>query len=394
MTPTATPLVRAATVKRARKAAPTIAAEVVVRMEQTLPWFAVMSPNQRSWVGLVAQAGVASFVEWLAHPAAGHDITGGVFATAPRELARAVTLQQTVELVRIAVETVEDHVATLAVAGDEERLHEAVLRYSRDLAFQAALVYARAAEERGAWDARLEALVVDTVVGGDPDAELLSRAGALGWSGHTAVAVLAGTAGDGETQRAVDEIRRVARRDGFDVLASIGGRRLVCVIGVEGDPMPAATLLAGLFAPGPVVLGPAVPDLATAPVSARAALAGLGVAVAWPAAPRPVAADDLLPERALGGDPDARAALVTIYRTLEATDPTLTQTLTTFVECGGSLEATARELFVHPNTVRYRLRRMSDLTGYAANDPRDRWALGLALSFGRLDAASPPPSSL
>src|SRR3954464_3035419 len=277
MTPTATPLVKAATVKRARKAAPAIAAEVVVRMEQTLPWFAVMSPNQRSWVGLVAQAGVASFVEWLAHPAAGHDITGGVFATAPRELSRAVTLQQTVELVRIAVEAVEDHVASLAVTGDEERLHEAVLRYSRDLAFQAALVYARAAEERGAWVARLEALDVDTVVGGDPDARPLSRAGALGWSGHTAVAVLAGTAGDGETQRAVDEIRRVARRDGFAVLASIGGRRLVCVIGVEGDPMPAATLLAGLFAPGPVVLGPAGADLATAPVSARAAAAARGV---------------------------------------------------------------------------------------------------------------------
>ena len=394
MTPPAAPLVKAATVKRMRKAAPGIATEVVTRMEQTLPWFSGMSSNQRSWVGLVAQAGVASFVEWLAHPAAGHDITGGVFATAPRELARAVTLQQTVELVRIAVETVEDHVATLAVAGDEERLHEAVLRYSRDLAFQAALVYARAAEERGAWDARLEALVVDTVVGGDPDAELLSRAGALGWSAHTAVAVLAGTAGDGETQRAIDEIRRVARRDGFDVLASVGGRRLICVMGVEGDPMPAARLLAGQFAPGPVVLGPAVPDLATAPISARAAMAGLAVAAAWPAAPRPVAADDLLPERALGGDGDAREALVNLYRGVEATDPTLTQTLSAFVECGGSLEATARALFVHPNTVRYRLRRVSDLTGLVASDPRDRWALSLALSFGRLHAAAPDDRSL
>src|SRR5947209_15294340 len=171
MTPPAASVVKPATVKRMRKAAAGIASEAVTRMEQTLPWFGGMSSNQRSWVGLVAQAGVASFVEWLAHPAAGHDITGGVFATAPRELARAVTLQQTVELVRIAVETVEEHVATVAVAGDEERLHEAVLRYSRDLAFQAALVYARAAEERGAWDARLEALVVDTVVGGGPDAE-------------------------------------------------------------------------------------------------------------------------------------------------------------------------------------------------------------------------------
>src|SRR4051812_21208892 len=292
MTPTATPLVKAATVKRARKAAPAIAAEVVVRMEQPLPWFAVMSPTQRWWVGLVAEAGVASFVEWLAHPAAGHDITGGVFATAPRELARAVTLQQTVELVRIAVETVEDHVATLAVSGDEERLHEAVLRYSRDLAFQAALVYAQAAEERGAWDARLEALVVDTVVVGEPDAELLSRAAALGWNGHTAVAVVAGTADDAEAQQSIEEIRRLARRDGFDVLASIHGRRLVCVVGVEGDPMPAAQLLSGFYAPGPVVVGPAVDDLSGAPKSARAALAGLAVAAAWPGAPRPVAAED------------------------------------------------------------------------------------------------------
>jgi hypothetical protein len=385
------PLVRAATVKRMRKAAGSIAAEAVTRMEQTLPWFSGMSSNQRSWVGLVAQAGVASFVEWLAHPAAGHDITGGVFATAPRELARSVTLQQTVELVRIACETVEDHVATLAVAGDEGPLTEAVLRYSRDLAFQAAQVYARAAEERGAWDARLEALVVDTVVGGDPDAELLSRAGALGWTGHTAVAVVVGGAGDRETQRAIDEIRRVARRDGFDVLASVGGGRLVCVIGTEGDPMPAARLLAGLFAPGPVVLGPAVPDLAMAPVSARAALAGLTVAAAWASAPRPVPADALLPERALGGDEEARTALVDIYRNIEETDPVLTQTLIAFVECGGSLEATARTLFVHPNTVRYRLRRLTDVTGFIATDPRDRWALSLALSYGRLEEVSAPP---
>jgi hypothetical protein len=394
VTPTAKPLVRAATVKRMRKAAAGIAAEAVTRMDATLPWFTGMSSNQRSWVGLVAQAGVASFVEWLAHPAAGHDITGGVFATAPRELARAVTLQQTVELVRIAVETVEDHVATVAVQGDQEPLREAVLRYSRDLAFQAALVYARAAEERGAWDARLEALVVDTVIGGDPDAELLSRAGALGWSDHTAVAVVAGSAGDGEAQGAIDEIRRVARRDGFDVLASVGGRRLVCVIGVEGDPMPAARLLAGQFAAGPVVLGPAVPDLATAPISARAALAGLAVAAAWPAAPRPVAADALLPERALGGDEDARDALVNLYRTLQASDATLTQTMSAFVECGGSLEATARALFVHPNTVRYRLRRVADVTGFVASDPRDRFALALALAFGRLDADAADESSL
>src|SRR4051812_28749456 len=128
VTPSPRPQVRAATVKRMQRAAADIATESLARMEATLPWFAAMSPNQRSWIGLVAQAGVASFAEWLAHPHAGHDITGGVFATAPRELARAVTLQQTVELVRIACDTVEDHAHDLSASGDEDQLHRAVLR--------------------------------------------------------------------------------------------------------------------------------------------------------------------------------------------------------------------------------------------------------------------------
>ena len=44
--------------------------------------------------------------------------------------------------------------------------------------------------------------------------------------------------------------------------------------------------------------------------SAKAALAGFAVARSWRHAPRPVQADDLLPERALAGDPLARATLV------------------------------------------------------------------------------------
>src|SRR3954454_10053491 len=386
VSPASGPKIRAATMKRLQRSSGAIADDAVSRIESTLPWFSGISANQRSWLRLVAQAGVTSFVEWLAHPHAAHDVTGGVFATAPREMARAVTLQQTVELVRIAVETVEEHVPSVAVLGDEERLREAVLRYSRELAFQAALVYARAAEERGAWDARLEALVVDAVIVGEADAELLSRAAALGWTGHAAVVVVAGSAGDTDAQHSIDEIRRLARRGDFDVLASIDGRRLVCVLGVDGDPMPAARLLAGFFAQRAVVVGPAVQDLARAPTSARSALAGLAVADAWPAAPRPLPAEALLPERAIAGDEDARATLAEIYSVLASTDQTLVDTLATFVETGGGLEATARTLFVHPNTVRYRLRRVADVCGFAPTDPRDRWALGIGLTLGRLRA--------
>jgi len=113
-------------------------------------------------------------------------------------------------------------------------------------------------------------------------------------------------------------------------------------------------------------------------------LAGLDVAAAWPAAPRPVPATALLPERAIAGDPEARATLADIHRLLATTDTTLVETLSAYIDAGGALETTARALFVHPNTVRYRLRRVADLTGFAPTDPRDRWALSIGLTLGRL----------
>jgi DNA-binding PucR family transcriptional regulator len=56
----------------------------------------------------------------------------------------------------------------------------------------------------------------------------------------------------------------------------------------------------------------------------------------------------------------------------------------TYLEQGFSLEATARMLFVHPNTVRYRLRRVTDLTGLSPTDGRDGITLWVAVVLGRL----------
>jgi sugar diacid utilization regulator len=52
---------------------------------------------------------------------------------------------------------------------------------------------------------------------------------------------------------------------------------------------------------------------------------------------------------------------------------------------GGNLEASARALFVHPNTVRYRLKRATELTGLSATDPRGAWTLQVALALAALD---------
>ena len=50
-----------------------------------------------------------------------------------------------------------------------------------------------------------------------------------------------------------------------------------------------------------------------------------------------------------------------------------------YLATGGALEPTARNLFVHPNTVRYRLHRIADLTGRDPWEPRDLLAISTAV---------------
>jgi DNA-binding PucR family transcriptional regulator len=136
-----------------------------------------------------------------------------------------------------------------------------------------------------------------------------------------------------------------------------------------------------------------VPSLDEATESARAALAGYRAAPAWPAAPRPVAAADLLPERALAGDAEARRILrQDVYGVLARSGGELLETLDAFFAAGGVLESAARALFVHPNTVRYRLRRVTELAGLAPLSGRDAFALRVALTIGRLDPSAVPPA--
>ncbi|WP_448004513.1 PucR family transcriptional regulator [Agromyces bauzanensis] len=388
------PRTKAETLAWLRTIAGELSTQTLKRLEDTLPWYGDMPPSRRSAVGLVAQAGISSFIAWFEDPRSTPWIAADVFGAAPRELLRSVSLQQTLQLIRVTVEVVEDRV----VKDGGEPLREAILLYSREIAFAAADVYARAAEARGLWDARLEALVVDSILSGEYDDELPSRIAALGWHGHGEVAVLVGTA---PKQLDVDHVRRAARHMHADVLIGVQGNRLVLVIG-RSDPlgrepeesigtaaaltfMEIATQLEPHFGPGHLVLGHEVPNLVDASKSAKAALAGFAVARSWRHAPRPVHADDLLPERALAGDPLARATLVhRIYRPLQAHSTELLTTLWSYLDNGRSLEATARELFVHPNTVRYRLKRVSDVIGWDATGAREALILQAALIIGSM----------
>jgi hypothetical protein len=73
---------------------------------------------------------------------------------------------------------------------------------------------------------------------------------------------------------------------------------------------------------------------------------------------------------ALAGLPDAERAL-------------LLDTLAAWRDSGGSAAGAAERLFVHPNTVRHRLRRISAATGRSLTAPRDVAELCLALEAAR-----------
>jgi sugar diacid utilization regulator len=378
--------------RRLQQAAGTLSTATVARMEREMPWFQRLSAEDRSWIGLIVQAGVNAFVAWYSEPGGSAPVTAEVFGAAPRALAGVVSLHQTVEMVRLSIEVVEENVVEAVGERDAPLVRESIGRYAREVAFATAEVYARAAEMRGAWDARLEALVVDSVLRAEADETVRSRASALGWEARGEVVVVLGRAPRGESagrarESLIDDVRRSARHVGLDALVALQGDRMVVVLGGVDNADKAGAAVERHFGEGPVVVGPVVPDLVHASISARAATAGLRAAPGWPTAPRPVTSDDLLPERALSGDGHARRQLVQeVYLPLVASGAATLDTLTAFLDHGGSIEATGRAMFVHANTVRYRLRRAVEVTGLSTNDPRHAYTYRVALTLGRLTA--------
>lgn len=386
---------RAAIARRLAAQTSAMTTATIAEMEARHDWFRELDAEHRSWITLVAGAGIDGFVTWFAAPDPDGPTTSEVFGSAPRELARRISLHQTVELVRTTIDVVETQIDEVMPRADRPVLHTAIVAYSREVAFAAAEIYARAAELRGTWDARLEASVVDAVLRGETDDSVLSRASTLGWSSSQGVVVVVGGAPDGEARvndaaAELEAVRHEAAISGLDMLGAVQGDRLVVVLGGSPVKDPDWTLEAvgrfvSSFAPGPVVVGPPVDHLIDTGASTREALSGYRAVVGWPEAPRPVSAHDLLPERALNGDGHARRALAReLYDPLHNAGGGLLETLVVFLDQGLSVEAAARGLFVHANTVRYRLRRVHEITGYSPTDPRDAYALRLALTLGRL----------
>ena len=237
---------------------------------------------------------------------------------------------------------------------------------------------------------RLESIAFESLLHGLSDARVESLLRVLGWPGSFACFAIAGTPKASYHDSRSTIAKAVRDLGGSSCLIGRHESWCVAVVEVRGAATPEVTCTAALSAfrdKQPVCLGPVRKYASGAAKAVNGVLNALRSAPAVHPLPRPMRADDVLPERALIGDSDARNELYTaVYHSLlsdNADDPTLS-TVSAFIQSGGSLDATARELNVHPNTVRYRLKRAAETTGWDATNPRESYVLQTAIALGRI----------
>ena len=126
---------RSALLKRLSAATSEINTATVTAMTQRHEWFGQLDPESRSWIGILARAGIDGFVTWFS----GAEFKAEtVFEAAPRAMARRISLQQTVDLVRTTTEVLEEQLQHLLPRGDRQPVQLGIVHYSREIAFAAA----------------------------------------------------------------------------------------------------------------------------------------------------------------------------------------------------------------------------------------------------------------
>ncbi len=312
----------------------------------------------------------------------------------PAELSRSLGPHRAMELTQVILDMLEE--AGRTMGAEEER---ATLVYTRQAATAAAELYADLAETRSGRKAVTESRIIRHLIEKTADTRTVDDLARLGWpTEFDCFAVVGEPQGNDDGQgmeNARQPIHTTVVRQGGRALVGESEGLMVVLINPDRSGTPAdfcASILRFFTDESAVCLGPLRHGISGAEDSIRAALSthAAAPAVADPitaALPRPLHADDLLPERALNGDTDAADQLYQeVYMSLAGQDPDgpLPTTLLTFLRSGNSLEVTAKKLGIHPNTVRYRLRRCVEVTGWDAMDPRESFVLRAALIIGRI----------
>ena len=239
-------------------------------------------------------------------------------------------------------------------------------------------------------DTTIERLAFECLLTNMTDDRVVSLMNILGWQGDFNCFAIGGVPSASLASTSLAIRKAVRDLGGEHVVIGTYGTfllALACQMGAVTPEVTCTAVMPAFSEDEPLYLSPVRSGVAGASHALRETMFSLQAPPGVPTPSRPLRADELLPERALLGDDYAREELYrNVYQVLRGEnpdDPTYL-TVSTFLKYGSSLENTAKELNVHPNTVRYRLKRAAETTGWDATDPRDAYVLTTALAIGRM----------
>jgi PucR-like helix-turn-helix protein/diguanylate cyclase with GGDEF domain len=278
------------------------------------------------------------------------------------------------------------------------RLGESIFRYLDELAAACSAGYAEARAEFAGEAERLRRRLLDLLVADPPTPPetIASLAATIGWRlprrvVAVALAAPAGTRSGALAPLPPDVLVDLAGREPWLLMPDPDGpgRRRALEDGLRKWPVTNSP--EGGAAPGRLAaVGPAVP-LARASASLRWARRALSLAQRDPARPPGaiVRCDEQLATLVVLADAElARLLSGQVLAPLSGLRPEqadrLAETLLAWLESADNAGAAASRLHVHPQTVRYRLRQLTELFGDGLGDPESRFALQVALRVRRL----------
>lgn len=373
---------------------PRLADEIIAAISESVPEYA---RDLEGPFGQALRVGVAEalrqFVEMVEHPGTGRGPGRDVYVALGRGEVRAGRgLDALLAAYRLGARVAWRRLADAGeAAGLEPRtlylLAESIFAYIDEISGESIEGYASeqaaSAGERQRRRRRLAALLIQEPPA-DP-AAVEAEAAAAGWTLPRELAAVFAAEGEAD---------RLALRLGEGVIAAPAPPGVCALVPDPDAPGRRQELLAAagerLMALGPTVPWPeAATSAARARLAARLAVEGLigeGGGL--------IAADDHSLTLLTHADPRLAADLADrVLTPLEGETPAsrarLSATLHAWLREQGRTKAVARELHVHPQTVRYRLGRLRELFGDVLERPDGRFELEVALRAGVRQVGGP-----
>jgi len=373
--------VRNSLVTDLRVALPDVGDEIIAAIRESVPEYA--RPLEGSF-GRGVRAGVGEaltrFVDDIERPGADPGRWRAVYLNLGRgEVHQGRTLDALLAAYRVGARVAWRRVAEAATAagasaGELTALAEAIFAYIDEISAISAEGYASAQAEAAGEAQRRREEVVRMLSAGDASPEALAQAAAAaGWAVPATAAAVVTRA---------REAPAVATRLGPGVIAADAGDGTVCAVVPDAAAPGRDRELAAALGERPAGIGPAVDPVGFADSAKRARLA-LDLLEAGAIAATPARADEHLADLIVHGDPKlladhAAAELAPLADETELSRERLTATLRAWIDHPGRPTEVARAVHVHPQTARYRVRRLRELLG-DIDDPGRRFALALAL---------------